>query len=100
MDCYNYQPMIYAYEQENIAVTGKGTVDGGGENANWWRMCGAVKYGYEFDKGIISQRIGRPILMEWNEKGVPVEQRKMATDTACASSCSTPSSARTCSSRT
>ena len=77
MDCYNYQPMIYAYGQENIAVTGKGTVDGGGENANWWRMCGAVKYGYEFDKGIISQRIGRPILMEWNEKGVPVEQRKM-----------------------
>lgn len=77
MDCYNYQPMIYAYEQENIAVTGKGTVDGGGENANWWRMCGAVKYGFEFDKGIISQRIGRPILMEWNEKGVPVEQRKM-----------------------
>ncbi len=77
MDCYNYQPMIYANGQENIAVTGKGTVDGGGENSNWWRMCGAVKYGFEFDKGIISQRIGRPILMEWNEKGVPVEQRKM-----------------------
>ena len=77
MDCYNYQPMIYAYEQENIAVTGEGTIDGGGTNDNWWRMCGAVKYGFEFDKGIISQRIGRPLLMEWNEKGVPVEERKM-----------------------
>lgn len=77
MDCYNYQPMIYAYEQENIAITGKGTIDGGGENATWWRMCGAVKYGYEPDKGIISQRIGRPILMEWNENGVPLEQRRM-----------------------
>ena len=31
MDCYNYQPMIYAYEQENIAITGKGTIDGGAE---------------------------------------------------------------------
>ncbi|MCM1519932.1 MAG: glycoside hydrolase family 88 protein [Lachnoclostridium sp.] len=77
MDCYNYQPMIYAYEAENIALTGKGTVDGGAENANWWRMCGAVKYGWEDGKGIISQRIGRPILMEWNEKGVPVEERRM-----------------------
>ena len=77
MDCYNYQPMIYAYEQTNIAITGKGTIDGGAENANWWRMCGAVKYGFEFDKGIISQRIGRPQLMEWNENGTPVEQRIM-----------------------
>ena len=75
MDCYNYQPMIYAYEQENIAITGKGTIDGGASRPNWWRMCGAVKYGWE--EGITSQRIGRPILMEWNEKGVPVEQRKM-----------------------
>ena len=77
MDCYNYQPMIYAYEQENIAITGKGTIDGGAERANWWRMCGATKYGWEDGKGIISQRIGRPILQEWNEKGVPVEERKM-----------------------
>ena len=77
MDCYNYQPMIYANNEKNIALTGKGTVDGGAENANWWRMCGAVKFGFEFDKGIISQRIGRPKLMEWNEAGVPVEQRQM-----------------------
>ncbi|MCM1163774.1 MAG: glycoside hydrolase family 88 protein [Muribaculaceae bacterium] len=77
MDCYNYQPMIYAFEQENIAITGKGTVDGGASNDNWWRMCGATKFGYEFNTGIISQRIGRPILMEWNENGVPLEERKM-----------------------
>ncbi len=77
MDCYNYQPMIYAYEQENIAITGKGTIDGGAEIENWWRMCGAKSYGWEDGKGIISQRIGRPLLMEWNEKGVPVEERRM-----------------------
>jgi len=77
MDCYNYQPMIYAFGEENIAITGKGTIDGGAEIENWWRMCGAKKYGWEDGKGIISQRIGRPILMEWNEKGVPVEERKM-----------------------
>lgn len=75
MDCYNYQPMIYAYEQENIALTGKGTVDGGAHNGNWWKMCGAKHYGWT--EGVISQRIGRPQLQEWNENGVPVEQRKL-----------------------
>ena len=27
-ECMNYSPLIYAFEQENIAVTGKGTLDG------------------------------------------------------------------------
>jgi polygalacturonase len=31
MECVNYSPLIYAYEQENIAITGNGTLDG---NAN------------------------------------------------------------------
>lgn len=26
--CYNYSPLIYAYKQKNIAVTGKGVIDG------------------------------------------------------------------------
>lgn len=73
MDCYNYQPMIYALEQENIGLTGKGTVDGGACNDNWWKWCGKAHYGYT--DGIISQKIGRPLLQEWNENGTPVEQR-------------------------
>jgi polygalacturonase len=32
----NYSALIYAFEQENIAVTGKGTLDGQAGNANWW----------------------------------------------------------------
>lgn len=71
MDCYNYQPMIYAYRQTNIAITGKGTIDGGASNDNWWQMSG--KRGYV--EGPITQKIGRPLLMEWNENGVPVEKR-------------------------
>lgn len=73
VDCYNYQPMIYAYEQTNIGITGKGTIDGGASRDNWWAMCGAPRFGYK--EGIVSQRIGRPILLEWNEKEVPVEKR-------------------------
>ena len=75
MDCYNYQPQIYAYEQNNIAITGKGTLDGGASRTDWWAMCGAVHYGWK--EGIISQRIGRPMLQQWNESGTPVEQRQM-----------------------
>ena len=30
MEVMNYSPLIYAYEQENIAVTGRGTLDGQG----------------------------------------------------------------------
>ncbi len=32
----NYSPFVYAYEQENIAVTGSGTLDGGASDKAWW----------------------------------------------------------------
>jgi hypothetical protein len=31
----NYSPFIYAFEQENIAITGDGTLDGRAD-AHWW----------------------------------------------------------------
>ena len=33
----NYSALIYAFEQENIAVTGKGTLDGGADENSWWK---------------------------------------------------------------
>jgi polygalacturonase len=70
MDCYNTSPMIYAYGQENIAITGKGTIDGGASVQNWWgmRRLTAVP-GKELR--------GRPLLMEWSENSIPVEKRIM-----------------------
>ncbi len=35
-ECMNYSPLIYAFEQENIAVTGTGTLDGQASDENWW----------------------------------------------------------------
>ena len=32
----NLSPLIYAFEQENIAVTGKGTFNGCASDKNWW----------------------------------------------------------------
>lgn len=37
IECMNYSPLVYAYEQENIAITGKGILDGRASNENWWR---------------------------------------------------------------
>jgi polygalacturonase len=42
VEVMNYSPLIYALDQENIAVTGKGTLDGSASNAegNWWGRGG------------------------------------------------------------
>ena len=32
LDCYNLRPLIYAYGETNIAITGKGIIDGQGTN--------------------------------------------------------------------
>ena len=32
----NYSPFIYAFDQQNIAITGSGTLDGQADNAHWW----------------------------------------------------------------
>jgi polygalacturonase len=37
VECMNFSPLIYAYEQENIAITGKGTLDGQASDENWWQ---------------------------------------------------------------
>ena len=36
-ECMNYSPLIYAFGQKNIAVTGAGTLDGSGAQT-WWGL--------------------------------------------------------------
>ena len=35
IDCYNLSPLIYAYDEHDIAVTGKGLLDGQADFTNW-----------------------------------------------------------------
>ncbi len=37
LECMNYHPLIYARDEQNIAITGKGRIDGNGEK--WWDMA-------------------------------------------------------------
>ncbi len=63
VECINYSPLIYAYKEKNIAITGKGTLDGQGSNDNWW----------EWRKGL--QNKDRQELFAQGQAGTPVEQR-------------------------
>ena len=76
MDCMNYQPCVYAYEAQNIAITGQGTIDGNGSNETWWQMCGKDTYGWS-EKTTESQKIGRPLLFEYANTAKPIEERNM-----------------------
>lgn len=67
VELMSYSALIYAYGQENIAVTGKGTLDGGADWDNWWSW---VRKG-EVQK----QKAARDRLNEMGEKNVPVAER-------------------------
>ncbi|PWB24360.1 glycoside hydrolase family 28 protein [Flavobacterium sp. HTF] len=71
----NYSPLIYAKNKTNVAITGKGTLNGQADNGNWWVWSGGKNYGWK--KGIPSQNDpeNREVLIDMAEKGIPVAQR-------------------------
>lgn len=76
MDCMNYSPCIYAYGEQNVAITGEGTIDGNGSNETWWKMCGSPRFGWT-EEVKESQKQGRPLLFEYSEAGKPFKERNM-----------------------
>lgn len=77
LGCWNYSPCIYAYQAKDVALTGKGTVDGNGSNDTWWPWCGAPRFGFVEGKTTESQKLGsRARLLKYAEDDVPVDERK------------------------
>ena len=74
MECFNYSPLIYAYGQENIAVTGEGVLDGQAANDNWWPWKGKKEFGYK--EGSPQQKTARDRLIKMVADGTPVAERK------------------------
>lgn len=64
MECYNYSPLIYARDCENISITGGGTLLGNGEA--WWHW-----------KKLQQEAADR--LCYAQSDGIPVEQRVFGT---------------------
>lgn len=59
---YNYSPFIYAYQKENIAITGKGTIDGEAAET--------------FSKWHALQKDDQLRSREMNHQNIPVEERQ------------------------
>ena len=75
VELMNYSPLIYANGQTNIAVTGKGILDGQADNDHWWNWTGSKRFGWK--EGMPSQhdKENEPKLMEMAAQGVPVSDR-------------------------
>jgi polygalacturonase len=69
----NFSPLVYAYGQENIALTGGGILDGGASEENWW-LFKEGKYGNSPDNPTKER------LMAMGDAGVPPEQRVFGAD--------------------
>jgi len=73
-ECMNYSPFIYAFEQQNIAITGTGTLDGSASDENWWkwtRRSGTTE---------APARASVRKLLDFAERGVPVKDRVFGKD--------------------
>ncbi|MBQ3700496.1 MAG: glycoside hydrolase family 88 protein [Prevotella sp.] len=75
LDCWNLSPLIYAYQARDIAITGKGTIDGGGSNETWWPWCGNKRFGMK-EGGIAQNQGARARLLKYAEDGVPMDERR------------------------
>ena len=69
-ECLNYSPLIYAFEQENIAVTGGGVLDGSASDDNWWKWARRTAGG-----GDPPARADITKLRDMSDRGVPVKER-------------------------
>ena len=75
VELYNYSPLIYSLEQENIAITGKGILDGQASADNWWAWKGWPEAGWKVGMPNQYDSYARPKLLEMNDNEVPVEKR-------------------------
>jgi polygalacturonase len=73
MELMNFAPLVYAFEQNNIALTGAGTIDGNADCTHWWPWKGRTNCGWKSSD--VSQDADRNALIDMVERGVPVRDR-------------------------
>lgn len=75
LDCQNLHPLVFADSCVNVAITGKGVLDGQGSNEHWWFMKGKAKYGFE--EGKLNQKPARDMLLAYDRDNTPLSERKV-----------------------
>lgn len=68
VELMNFSPLIYAYKQQNVAVTGEGLLDGNADADHWWNWKRP-------GTGTPLQKADRDKLMNLMDAGAPVSQR-------------------------
>ena len=76
LDLWNYSPLLYAYQETDIAVTGEGTFDGCGSRETWWPFCGAGHFGCTDATPESQSRGSRNTLLKMSDNGTPISERK------------------------
>ncbi|MCH5307227.1 MAG: glycoside hydrolase family 88 protein [Prevotella sp.] len=76
VDCWNLQPCIYAYQQTDIAITGKGTIDGGGSRETWWPWVSSERFGFKEGMTVHQWNGARQRLLQAAEDGVSMDERR------------------------
>ncbi|MDP4536807.1 glycoside hydrolase family 28 protein [Alkalimonas collagenimarina] len=80
VELIGYSPLIYAFQQENIAVTGDGILEGNGSSTAWWPWKGHwERRNWEYDAAVDQAQTRTPIF-QMAEQGVPVAERQMDND--------------------
>ncbi|MCC5929652.1 MAG: glycoside hydrolase family 28 protein [Cyclobacteriaceae bacterium] len=79
VELMNYSPMVYAFEQENIAITGKGILNGQADPLHWWPWKGKwsknALLGIHWDESMPSQSEAISAHRQLAADNVPVEDR-------------------------
>lgn len=75
MEFMNYSPLIYAFKKKNIAVTGKGIINGQASNDYWWSWSGKDEYGWKIGMPSQGDSLNLPLLMGMSENAVPINER-------------------------
>lgn len=75
VELMNYSPLIYAFEETNIAITGEGVLDGQANETNWWPWKGKAEYGWIEGTPHQEERDKRHALFQMAEDNVPVSER-------------------------
>ncbi len=68
VELMGYSPLVYAFEQRDVAITGEGTLDGQAGPEHWWP--------WKSDGHPRSQKADRALLLRQAEQGVPVAERR------------------------
>jgi polygalacturonase/rhamnogalacturonyl hydrolase YesR len=73
VELMNYSPFIYAYGQEDIAITGSGTLDGQADKGEWWDW--KISEEKQGRAGAATAESDRDRFLRMGRTGVPVAER-------------------------